>query len=66
MDLNEIWPRNAEFEEYVWVDYWYPVEHVIFFKKNVYQKALSALEPLLPQKLPEKAHNHTTGKMSGR
>lgn len=66
MNLNETWPRNAEFEEYAWVDYWYPVEHVIFFKKSVYRKALSALEPLLPQRLSGRAGSRRTGKISGR
>lgn len=65
-NLNAIWPKHAEFEEYSWVDYWYPVEHVVFFKKNVYRKALTALEPLLSQKRPGWGGSRRTGKISGR
>lgn len=35
---------SPEFNDWSWVDYWYPLEHVIFFKKKVYQKALTELE----------------------
>lgn len=66
MNLKEIWPKNAEFEEYSWVDYWYPVEHVVFFKKNVYRKALSTLEPLLSRKLSQWADGRRTEKISRR
>ena len=38
---------NPEFEDWCWVDYWQPVEHVIEFKRDVYKQALSELEPLL-------------------
>lgn len=37
---------EPEFSEYRWVDFWYPVNNVIPFKREVYQKALSILEPL--------------------
>ena len=39
--------ERPEFDDWVWVDYWYPMEEVVFFKKDVYQKALTELEPLL-------------------
>ncbi|NQY42367.1 MAG: RNA pyrophosphohydrolase [Legionellales bacterium] len=32
---------EPEFVSWAWVDYWYPIENVIFFKKKVYQKVLS-------------------------
>ena len=35
-----------EFREYRWVDFWYPAEHVISFKRKVYRRALSMLEPM--------------------
>lgn len=35
-----------EFRDYRWVDFWYPVEHVISFKRKVYRQALTLLEPL--------------------
>ena len=40
---------KPEFDSYRWVDFWYPLEHVIAFKRDVYRKALSHLEPHMPQ-----------------
>jgi len=37
---------DPEFSDYRWVDFWYPAENVITFKRRVYRKALSLLEPL--------------------
>ena len=31
---------NPEFDEWQWVNYWYPISAVISFKKKVYQQAL--------------------------
>lgn len=39
---------HPEFDYYRWVDFWYPVRHVISFKRRVYVRALQHLEPLLP------------------
>jgi len=39
---------KPEFDHWEWVDYWYPVENVVFFKRRVYQCALAQLEPRLP------------------
>jgi putative (di)nucleoside polyphosphate hydrolase len=39
---------TPEFREYRWVDFWYPVDNVIEFKRKVYYKALSMLEPMAP------------------
>lgn len=33
-----------EFEDWRWVDYWLPVQEVVDFKRDVYQKALTELE----------------------
>jgi len=33
-----------EFEDWKWVNYWQPVQEVVEFKRDVYQKALSELE----------------------
>ena len=44
-----------EFSEYRWVDFWYPVENVIAFKREVYQRALSLLEPMALQSLEERS-----------
>lgn len=38
---------KPEFDHWKWVDYWYPVENVIFFKRRVYQCALAQLESSL-------------------
>jgi len=40
--------NSPEFDHWKWVDYWYPVENVIFFKRRVYQCALAQLESNLP------------------
>lgn len=34
-----------EFDQWCWVSYWYPVNQVIAFKRNVYRRALRALAP---------------------
>jgi len=46
-DFNLSNMDKPEFDHWAWVDYWYPMEEVVFFKKDVYQKALAELEPLL-------------------
>lgn len=37
---------EPEFSQYRWVDFWYPAENVITFKRGVYRKALKLLEPM--------------------
>jgi len=39
---------RPEFDQWAWVDYWHPMREVIFFKRQVYIKALSELERYLP------------------
>lgn len=39
---------QPEFDHFRWVDFWYPPEHVISFKRRVYQRALKHFEPLMP------------------
>lgn len=43
LDLSE----SPEFDSWRWVDYWHPVEQVIYFKKQVYNQALKELESYL-------------------
>ncbi len=31
---------SPEFDSWRWVDYWYPLQHVVAFKREVYRKAL--------------------------
>ena len=38
-----------EFDHWKWVDYWYPADNVVFFKRRVYQCALAQLETNLPR-----------------
>lgn len=40
---------SVEFDHWEWVSYWYPLNQVIDFKRNVYQRALKELAP---------AHSH--------
>lgn len=56
-DLGE----QPEFDRCRWVDYWQPVREVIYFKRRVYQKALTELWPLaFPGKEPA-ARGRNTG-----
>lgn len=37
--------EKPEFDRFRWVDYWYPVEHVVPFKREVYARALIHVAP---------------------
>lgn len=39
---------KPEFDHWKWVDYWHPVDNVVYFKRRVYQCALAQLESGLP------------------
>ncbi len=39
--------ERPEFDEWRWVEYWSPLERIISFKRDVYQRALTELEPFL-------------------
>lgn len=41
LDLTD----KPEFDHWRWVDFWYPVEHVVTFKREVYWSALRHLAP---------------------
>lgn len=43
LDLHE----KPEFDDWRWVDYWTPVEEIVFFKRRVYEKALHEFAPIL-------------------
>jgi putative (di)nucleoside polyphosphate hydrolase len=46
---------QPEFDRWRWVDYWQPIDEVIFFKRRVYRRALEQLAPLLfPDGIPER------------
>ena len=40
--------EKPEFDCWSWVDYWYPLDHVVPFKREVYQQALMMLSAFLP------------------
>ncbi len=40
--------EQPEFSEWRWIEYWSALDRIINFKREVYQRALSELEPLLP------------------
>ena len=42
LDLTD----KPEFDHWRWVDFWYPVEHVVTFKRGVYSSALRHLAPV--------------------
>jgi putative (di)nucleoside polyphosphate hydrolase len=56
---------KPEFEEWRWVNYWHPLEEIVFFKRRVYEKALRELERNIfpdknkPQHPPMEARLHT-------
>jgi len=39
--------HKPEFDSWCWVNYWYPVRQVVFFKRGVYRRALEELAPLV-------------------
>ena len=38
--------EKPEFDIWRWVDFWYPAQHVVVFKRRVYEQALRHLAPL--------------------
>ena len=42
---------SPEFDQWRWEEYWYPVDHVIAFKRQIYRKALQAFVPVMFDKL---------------
>src|SRR5690606_18234914 len=45
LDLTD----KPEFDHWRWVDFWYPLEHVVTFKRGVYTRALQHLAPFARQ-----------------
>ncbi len=47
--------EQPEFDDWRWVDYWEPVRRVVFFKRRVYDRALTELAPLVfPEGPPQR------------
>jgi putative (di)nucleoside polyphosphate hydrolase len=38
---------KPEFDRWRWVDYWYPIDNVISFKRKVYKQALEEFRPIV-------------------
>jgi putative (di)nucleoside polyphosphate hydrolase len=38
---------SPEFDNWRWVSYWYPINHVVHFKQEVYRKALTCFKDYL-------------------
>ena len=49
--------RKPEFDAWRWSEFWAPMESVIEFKRDVYQKALQELAPYLGQRSTRKAQS---------
>lgn len=47
VDLN--FADHAEFSAWRWVDYWHPLDHVIAFKKDVYQTVLECFDRFIQE-----------------
>lgn len=43
--VNLNFSEKPEFKEWCWVDYWHPVDNIIYFKRGVYRRALKEFEP---------------------
>jgi putative (di)nucleoside polyphosphate hydrolase len=56
LDLTE----KPEFDHWRWVDFWYPMEHVVTFKRGVYASALRHLAPFARQVAGQQAVPHRT------
>ena len=55
-DVNLSASGKPEFDQWKWVDFWHPVENVVFFKRRVYHCALTQLQSCLPAP-PEPVNN---------
>ncbi|HHB91604.1 MAG TPA: RNA pyrophosphohydrolase [Thioploca sp.] len=56
--------NTPEFDQWSWVDYWYPLTEVVYFKKEVYENALAELHPLVSsykRRVTYKLSQKTTG-----
>lgn len=49
--------HKPEFDGWKWVNYWFPVEDVVFFKRRVYQCALAQLESSLSKSVKTDINN---------
>lgn len=45
-EINLAVGQEPEFDRWRWVSYWYPINHVVSFKRDVYRRALKELSPV--------------------
>jgi putative (di)nucleoside polyphosphate hydrolase len=57
LDLTD----KPEFDHWRWVDFWYPLDHVVTFKRGVYARALRHLAPFARQIAGQQAIPHPSG-----
>lgn len=51
--------NQPEFDGWRWVEYWHPLQDVVYFKKQVYQRALTELGAMLvPESIPVSAKGY--------
>lgn len=43
--------EHPEFNGWRWEEYWYPIDHVIAFKRQIYRKVLQEFAPIMAEKL---------------
>ena len=48
-DIHLAAAEKPEFDDWQWVNYWYPLSQVIHFKREVYRRALKELAPIFFQ-----------------
>lgn len=61
LDLTE----TPEFDLWRWVDFWYPLAHVVSFKRQVYERALRHLAPLAERLRNADNHDLSSSAVAG-
>lgn len=56
--INLDYDKKPEFDDWRWADYWYPLEHVVFFKRYVYRQALEYFSSIITTQVPSCSGNH--------
>lgn len=51
LDLND----KPEFDHWQWVSYWYPLDQVVSFKREVYRRALKEMAQVLGRRVQQPA-----------
>lgn len=57
-DVNLLHSGHPEFDDWRWVSYWYPVRHVVSFKRDVYRKVM---KEFVTTAMPAQMHNQKHG-----